>query len=219
MSARVVAILLMAALLFAGCGSKSAVKCSDLIANANGTNTGHTKVEVTTNKGVFKVELFDDASPISAKNFKTYVEEKFYDNVVFHRIIKTFMMQGGKFDNTTKAAKPGAHAPIELEASKSGCLNKAYTLSMARQGGSNPTTATTEFFVNFKDNTNLDPTGPNTGYAVFGIVYEGRDVVDKIKNVPVHVYNAARDPMCQSEQGGAPNCPDSSVEMVSVKLL
>lgn len=190
--------------------------CAALIRNANGSNAAHTKLQVDTNHGTFKVELFDDAAPKTAANFKGYAESGFFDHVVFHRIVKDFMMQGGKFDNTTKQAKAATQPTVVNEAVSSGCLNKAYTLSMART--SDPNSARSEFFVNFKDNTNLDPSAGNPGYAVFGIVYEGREVVDRIENVPVHTYSPTRDPMCQGGDQG-PNCPDQPVEMVDVKVI
>ena len=217
MYAPMVSCLVVAALLLSGCTGDAKVNCDDLIKNANGTSGKHTKVEVTTNHGMFKVELFDDAAPVTSRNFKTYVEEKFFDHVVFHRILKGFMMQGGKFDNTTKAAKGGLHDAIKNEAAAAGCRNKAFTLSMARAG---PDTAKSEFFVNFVDNAFLDfdKAQDGVGYAVFGIVYDGRPVVDAIANVPVHVYDPSRDPMCQPE-GGKANCPNSPIEMTSVKVI
>lgn len=209
------AVVTAASVFLAGCGGKPSdsgakVNCADLVSNANGTNAAHTKIQVDTTKGTFKVELFDDASPITTKNFKTYVEEKYYDHVVFHRIVKDFMMQGGKFDNTTKSAKTPSHGQIKNEAKTSGCLNKEYTLSMARTN--EPDSASTEFFVNFKDNAFLDPSANNPhGYAVFGIVYEGLDVVQSIEQVPVHVMTSS-DKMCQPE-GSTANCPNTPVEM------
>jgi peptidyl-prolyl cis-trans isomerase A (cyclophilin A) len=226
MSTRVLASFAFVAFVLAGCTSPktpphttitvSPANCAAMISAADGSNSAHTRVMVETTKGVFRIELFDDASPITAKNFKTYVEEKYYDHVVYHRIIKGFMMQGGKFDNTTKSAKTPTHDPIKNEAKSSGCLNQAYTLSMART--QDPDSAQTEFFVNFVDNTFLDPSASSDGYAVFGIVYEGREVVQAIANVKVHV-TGANDKMCQPEGGGTPNCPDVPVEMKSVTVF
>lgn len=217
-------LLAVLALVVSGCSggdAPPAVSCADLISKADGTHAAHTKVEVNTTKGSFKVELFDDATPITAQNFKTYTEEGYFDHVVFHRIVKGFMMQGGKFDNATKTAKTPAHAAIKNEARTSGCSNAHYTLSMARTGV--PDSAQTEFFINFKDNAflnaNPDDTGPSgAGYAVFGVVYEGRSAVDAIEQVPVHVYDSSKDKMCQSE-GGTPNCPNTPVEMTKVKVI
>jgi peptidyl-prolyl cis-trans isomerase A (cyclophilin A) len=191
--------------------------CAALIRDANGSNAKHTKIQVDTNHGTFKVELFDDASPKTAANFKGYAESGFFDHVVFHRIVKGFMMQGGKFDNTTQQAKQPTQGNVANEAASSGCLNKKYTLSMARTN--DPNSARSEFFVNYKDNTFLDPSPGSAGYTVFGIVYEGRDVVDRIENVPVHVYNPSQDRMCQAEQGNTPNCPNQPVEMVDVRVV
>jgi cyclophilin family peptidyl-prolyl cis-trans isomerase len=198
-----------------GTGAKP--DCNVLIRDANGSNAKHTKLQVDTNQGMFKVELFDDASPKTAANFKGYAQAGFFDHVVYHRILSDFMMQGGKFDNTTKTAKQPTQGTVVNEATSSGCKNKAYTLSMARTN--DPDSAQSEFFVNFQDNSFLDPGPTGAGYTVFGIVYEGRDVVDRIEKVPVHVYNPSRDPMCQPEQGNRPNCPDQPVEMVRVQVM
>ncbi|MCA1813896.1 MAG: peptidylprolyl isomerase [Halobacteriales archaeon] len=191
--------------------------CAALEQDAKGTAAGHTRVQVETNLGTFKVELFDDAAPKTAANFKMYAQDGFFDHVVLHRIVKGFMAQGGKFDNTTKQAKEPTHGPIVNEAASSGCLNRAYTLSMART--QDPNSAQTEFFTNFVDNSFLDPSPQSgAGYAVFGIVYQGRDVVDRIQNVPVHFYKPGTDRMCQGGDQG-PNCPDQPVEMVRVSVV
>src|SRR5688572_24858359 len=138
-------------------------------------------VEVSTNLGSFVIALETAKAPKSVANFLAYVDAKHYDGTVFHRIIPTFMIQGGGFDKTLekKSTKPA----IENEADN-GLKNVRGTVAMART--SDPHSATAQFFVNVADNTSLDhqaKVGPGWGYAVFGKVTEGMDVVDKIKAV------------------------------------
>ena len=132
-----------------------------------------------TSVGNFEVELFDKEAPISAKNFQDYVDDGFFDGVIFHRVIPGFMIQGGGFEPGMKQKK--VKAPIKNEAAN-GLKNKRGTLSMARTNVVD--SATAQFFVNLVDNEFLDHTGPsNYGYAVFGKVTEGMDVIDKIAKV------------------------------------
>jgi peptidyl-prolyl cis-trans isomerase B (cyclophilin B) len=139
-------------------------------------------IVLTTNFGEIKIELDYDKAPKTAANFEQYVKEGFYDGVIFHRVISNFMVQGGGFE-------PGMHQkktrePIENEADN-GLSNEMYTVAMART--MDPHSASAQFFINVADNAFLDHSGKNTqgwGYAVFGKVVEGQDVVDKIKLVP-----------------------------------
>lgn len=131
--------------------------------------------------GDIKIELDFDKAPKSAANFQQYVEEGFYDNTIFHRVIDGFMIQGGGFEPGMTQKK--TRDPIENEADN-GLKNDCYTLSMART--MDPHSATGQFFLNVKDNDFLNHSGKNPqgwGYAVFGKVVEGMDVVDKIKGV------------------------------------
>ena len=131
--------------------------------------------------GVITVELDADKAPKSAANFLSYVQSGHYDNTVFHRVIKNFMIQGGGFEPGMKQ-KP-TQAPITNEADN-GLKNSVYTLAMART--SDPHSATAQFFINTVDNDFLDfksPTAQGWGYAVFGKVVKGQDVVDAIKAV------------------------------------
>ncbi len=129
-----------------------------------------------TSQGNFEVELFDKEAPVSAKNFQEYVDEGFFDGLIFHRVIPGFMIQGGGFEPGMKQKK--TKAPIKNEATN-GLKNSRGTLSMARTNDIN--SATSQFFVNVADNKFLDHAGPaNYGYAVFGKVTSGMDVVDKI---------------------------------------
>ena len=137
------------------------------------------KVKLATSLGDIVVQLDPAKAPKTVENFLAYVNDKHYDGTVFHRVINGFMIQGGGFtaDMVQKPTKP----PIPLEASN-GLKNDTYTIAMARTG--NPNSATSQFFINVKDNAMLNAPSPDGhGYAVFGKVIEGTAVVDKIKAV------------------------------------
>ncbi|MBS0415891.1 MAG: peptidyl-prolyl cis-trans isomerase [Proteobacteria bacterium] len=132
--------------------------------------------------GVITLELDQDKAPQSAANFLSYVQNGHYDNTVFHRVIKNFMIQGGGFEPGMK--QKGTQAPITNEADN-GLKNARYTVAMART--SDPHSATAQFFINTVDNDFLDfkaPTAQGWGYAVFGKVVKGQEVVDAIKALP-----------------------------------
>jgi peptidyl-prolyl cis-trans isomerase B (cyclophilin B) len=140
-----------------------------------------TKVRLDTTKGPIVLELDDENSPASVKNFVQYVRDGHYDNTIFHRVIDGFMVQGGGME-PGMTQKP-TRAPIANEAAN-GLKNRKYTVAMARTG--EPHSATAQFFINVADNDFLDYKGPSPqgwGYAVFGKVVEGTDVVDAIKGV------------------------------------
>jgi len=137
-------------------------------------------VLITTNMGNITVELDAEKAPKTVANFLDYVAKGHYANTVFHRVIGNFMIQGGGFDADLKQ-KP-ADQQVENEA-KNGLKNKPYTLAMART--SDPHSASAQFFINTVDNSFLDYPGQDGwGYAVFGKVTDGTDVVDKIRKVP-----------------------------------
>ncbi len=135
-------------------------------------------IRFETTLGNFTVELFADKAPVSAANFLKYVDEGFFDGTVFHRIVPGFVIQGGGF--TEDMSQKKNHPPIKNEADN-GVKNTRGTLSMARTNDIN--SATSQFFVNLKDNDFLDNTRGNFGYAVFGKVTEGMEVIDKIAAV------------------------------------
>jgi len=138
-------------------------------------------VELQTSKGNIRIELDDARAPESVKNFLSYVDKGHYDGTVFHRVIKGFMVQGGGFEAGMKQ-KP-TDAPIKNEAGN-GLKNDHYTLAMART--SDPHSATAQFFINATDNGFLNfksESASGWGYAVFGKVVEGKDVVDAIESV------------------------------------
>ena len=138
-------------------------------------------IKLHTNHGVITIKLFADQAPETCANFSQYVKEGHYDNTIFHRVINNFMIQGGGFEAGMVQKNP--RAPIKNEANN-GLSNKTGTLAMART--MDPHSASAQFFINVSDNTFLDHTAPTTqgwGYAVFGEVVEGMDVVNQIKAV------------------------------------
>ena len=138
-------------------------------------------VRLHTNFGIIALDLDAERAPETVKNFLAYVESGFYSNTVFHRVIDGFMVQGGGFE--PGMSQKSTRGTIKNEASN-GLKNERYTIAMART--SEPHSASSQFFINVKDNGFLDHTAPNAqgwGYCVFGKVVEGRDVVDKIKQV------------------------------------
>lgn len=136
-------------------------------------------VEMDTSLGKIKIELFEKEAPISVKNFIDYAKSGFYTDTTFHRVIPGFMIQGGGY--TADRKKKPANAAIKNEAAN-GLKNDRGTISMARTSA--PDSATSEFFINVVDNKMLNRPNPDgAGYAVFGKVIEGMDVVDKIVNV------------------------------------
>jgi peptidyl-prolyl cis-trans isomerase B (cyclophilin B) len=141
-----------------------------------------TKVKLTTSLGAIVIQLDNVKAPVSASNFAEYVKQGFYDGTIFHRVIPGFMAQGGGFD--TSFSQKTTNAPIKNEADN-GLKNKRGTLAMARTN--DPNSATAQFFINYKDNSFLDHTSPTPsgwGYAVFGEVVEGMDVVDAMAKQP-----------------------------------
>ena len=136
------------------------------------------KVKLTTSMGPIVIELDKAKSPISTENFVKYVESGHYNGTIFHRVIDGFMIQGGGF--TKDMQQKPTQAPIKNEASN-GLKNDTYTIAMARTNVYD--SATSQFFINVKDNASLNYAGPNTGYAVFGKVVEGKETVDKIRKV------------------------------------
>lgn len=138
-----------------------------------------TRAIMTTSKGVIELELFDEQAPVSVENFVSYANSGFYDGTIFHRVIGSFMIQGGGF--TPDLQKKPTREPIKNEANN-GLSNKRGTIAMARLP--QPDTATSQFFINVQNNMNLDYQGENNfGYAVFGKVTKGMSVVDDIRFV------------------------------------
>ena len=160
-------------------------------------------VEMQTNLGTIVIELDSEKAPKTVENFLKYVNEGFYDGTIFHRVIGDFMIQGGGFVPPMEEKLAGK--PIENEA-KNGLKNQRGTISMARR--QDPHSATTQFFINRKNNPRLDyPAFDNWGYAVFGKVTQGMDVVDKIAQVPT------------GNRGSYQNVPLEPVIIQSVKVI
>ncbi len=158
-------------------------------AAAPAANPGlHPRVKLETSLGDIIIELDGEKAPISTQNFIRYAEEGFYNGTIFHRVIKTFMIQGGGWTPELTKKTQGIHPPIKNEW-QNGLKNVRGAIAMARTD--EPDSATAEFFINVVDNPNLDTPrqprrgGPPAAYAAFGRVVEGMDVVDKIKEVPV----------------------------------
>ena len=144
----------------------------------------NTLVEMKTTAGTIEIELYNDKAPISSKNFEEYVKANFYNGTIFHRVIPDFMVQGGGFDENM-VEKPNSRPTIQNESSN-GIANKRGTLAMARMN--QPNSARSQFFINLVDNKFLDRSAMNAGYAVFGQVIKGMDIVDKIAKTPTVNY-------------------------------
>lgn len=159
--------------------------------------TDSLNIEMKTNKGLIMLELYPDQAPVTVENFVTYARESFYDGTVFHRVIPGFMIQGGGF--TPDMSQKATHDPIKNEADN-GLKNDTATIAMARTP--DPDSATAQFFINVNDNGFLNHTGKSAqgwGYAVFGKVTEGMDVVKQIEQVPTgnkgHHQDVPTDPV------------------------
>jgi peptidyl-prolyl cis-trans isomerase B (cyclophilin B) len=160
------------------------VSCVAALSFASGTEAAakSVRVKLTTTMGDIIIELYPDKAPASVDNFLQYVKDGFYNGTAFHRVIDGFMIQGGGLGADLN--RKSTRAPIKNEADN-GLINEPYTIAMARTG--DPHSATSQFFINVADNKSLNhrgKTGPDWGYAVFGRVVQGKDVVDKIKAVP-----------------------------------
>ena len=156
-------------------------------------------ITIKTNHGDIKVELFDEKAPISCDNFRQYVKDGFFDGTIFHRVIPNFMIQGGGMEADMSQKK--TRAPIKNEADN-GESNRRGTLAMARTMDIN--SATAQFFINLRDNDFLDHGTRDFGYAVFGEVVDGMDVVDAIAAVPT------------GNKGGHQDVPVETVTIVEV---
>jgi len=161
-------------------------------------------VVLDTSVGAIEIELYPDKAPETVKNFLGYVNDKFYDGTIFHRVIPTFMIQGGGL--TADMKQKETKDPIKNEAAN-GLKNEKYTVAMARKG--DPNSATAQFFINTVDNSFLDKAQAQDGfgYCVFGKVTKGTEVVDAIKIVPTG-----------KAANGMPNCPLQAVTIKSAKV-
>lgn len=160
------------------------------------------RVVLNTSLGEIEMELYEDKSPVTVANFLRYVEAGHYDNLVFHRVIPGFMIQGGGFTNDLRQRPTGK--PIKNEGDN-GVKNERYTVAMARTN--DPDSATSQFFINLSNNEFLNRSGSNPGYAVFGKVVEGENVVETIAKVPT------------GNQGMHQNVPRNPVTILNAKLV
>ena len=169
--------------------------CVDVIENDEANNLMEnkmTQVTIKTSVGDIQLELNDEKAPITVENFKTIASSGYYEGTIFHRVINGFMIQGGGLtaDMNNKSSGTG---PIQNEANN-GLLNDRGTIAMART--MDPHSATSQFFINHKDNAFLNHTGETSqgwGYAVFGMVTEGMDIVDQIAEVATGSSGAYQD--------------------------
>jgi cyclophilin family peptidyl-prolyl cis-trans isomerase len=165
-----------------------------------------TKVEMNTNYGAITLELFDDKAPVTVKNFLSYVNKKYYDGTIFHRVIDNFMIQGGGFNTDLK--KKATDAPIDNEA-HNGVSNDTGTIAMARTRDIK--SATAQFFINVKDNKFLNHKNRSIsgyGYAVFGKVIKGMSVINRIKKTKT-----------KAAGGAFANLPVENIVIKSMKKL
>jgi peptidyl-prolyl cis-trans isomerase A (cyclophilin A) len=161
------------------------------------------QLEMKTSQGTVTIELYQDKAPKTVENFLQYAKDGFFNGTIFHRVIPGFMIQGGGF--TPELKQKETRAPIQNEA-KNGLKNETGTLAMARTG--DPHSASAQFFINLKDNSFLDyPSRDGWGYAVFGKVVQGFEIVQKIATVPT------------GNAGPHQNVPTTPVVIESVKLL
>jgi len=166
------------------------------------------KVEFKTTMGNFVVELDDVKAPKTTANFLNYVKSGFYNGTIFHRVIDGFMIQGGGF--TADLNQKPTDAPVVSEA-QNGLKNNVYTIAMART--SDPDSATSQFFINVKDNAALDyPNAMGNGYTVFGKVISGTQTIDAIRKVPTMVVPAPR-------MGRMADVPSKTVAIESATIL
>lgn len=174
-------------------------------ATENLMSDSSSKVKLTTSLGEIVIQLNPEKAPISSANFLTYVNEGFYNGTIFHRVIPGFMAQGGGFD--TDFNQKAVHDPIKNEADN-GLPNKRGTIAMARTNV--PDSATAQFFINYKDNSFLNYSSPTTsgwGYAVFGEVIEGMDIVDEMAKQPT------------GNRGGHQDVPQTNIVIEKAEVI
>jgi len=164
-------------------------------------------VKIITNKGTIELDLYADKAPITVENFVKYANDGFFNGTVFHRVINNFMIQGGGF-TIEGDHKTDTYDQIQNEADNK-LSNENGTIAMARTN--NPHSATSQFFINVKDNSFLDHTDKKRGwgYCVFGKVTKGMDIVDAIKVVPTHV----------NPKTGMPDWPVEEIIIESVEII
>ena len=177
-----------------------------LVGLASAAGKGNPMVVLSTSLGDIKIELYQDKAPVTVQNFLEYVKAGYYDGTIFHRVIPGFMVQGGGMTDDMRDKREGQRAAIKNESSN-GLKNDTGTVAMARTSA--PDSATSQFFINVKDNTalNKENAADKVGYAVFGKVVEGMDVVKKIEQVKT------------ATKGPHQNVPVDAVVIKSAKVV
>lgn len=228
--------LLLSAVVLAGCAQQPTPKAPDTAPKSERAPVGRAPrpyqppepvnprdpvVVIDTSMGPIKVELFEEKAPVTVKNFLSYVDDQFYNGTIFHRVMgkentpdrDDFMIQGGGFLPGMKEKK--GKDPIKNEADN-GLSNRRGTLAMARTR--DPNSATNQFFINVRDNGfRLDKSPQNAGYAVFGQVIDGMDVVDKIKGVKTSVKEVEVEVNGVTQKAPFQNVPVEDVVIKSVR--
>ena len=195
-------LLLTAACSINGCKEEKVIQIEEVkVAETTKAETTK-KVKLQTSMGDIVIELNEKAAPVTVKNFLDYVRSGYYNGTIFHRVINGFMIQGGGLEANMQ--KKGTKAPIVNEASN-GLKNDRGTIAMARTN--NPNSATSQFFINLVNNNNLDYSPKSPGYAVFGKVVDGLEVVDAIAKVKTTI------------RSGMPDVPAEVVEIKSAEIL
>lgn len=194
-------VFIFALTIFSACNT-SGDKDADNEASEKSQKGDNPVVNISTNYGDIEVELYADKAPVTVNNFVSYVKEGFYDGTVFHRVIPGFMIQGGGF--TSEMKQKETKAPITNEADN-GLKNTRGSIAMARTSDIN--SATSQFFINLADNDFLNHGARDYGYAVFGEVTSGMDVVDKIASLET------------TSKGFMQNVPKEPVVIQSVKVV
>ena len=180
---------------------KKTLAASVLVVASINSYAANSVIEMKTTMGNIEIELFNEQAPITTKNFESYVKKKFYNGTIFHRAIPGFMLQGGGM-TAEMQEKPTGKAIIN-EASN-GIKNTHGSVAMARTN--DPNSAKSQFFINVADNSFLNRSAMDAGYAVFGKVTKGMNVVDKIVNVPTGNY------------GMHQNVPKQPIKIISVQI-
>ena len=177
------------------------------------------RVRISTSMGDIVVELDRAKAPVTVENFLSYVKKKHYENTVFHRVISSFMIQGGGFELKGDAIVEKETGKGIANEAKNGLKNDRGTIAMARTG--DPNSATAQFFINVQDNAMLNAPSPDGhGYAVFGKVVEGMEVVDKIKATPTGTKSmTARGPGGQQMNAPFQDVPKENVVIKSITVV
>lgn len=178
-SRRLILPILLLTSLLSACSQGDAPATASNASTAPAASANAVNVIMETSLGTIRLALDTEQAPLTTANFITYVEDEFYDGLIFHRIIDGFMVQGGGFNSDME--QKAVRAPIVNESSN-GLSNARGTIAMARTQA--PDSATAQFYINLVNNPNLDYRNGRAGYAVFGRVVEGMDVVDRMAKVP-----------------------------------